>query len=283
MLFIAVQLILFYLMLLIGLNCTHNDLLRVKKQPIFILGISLAQSFTLPLLAYFLVLLFEPVEHIAVGMMLISICPSGALSNFYSLLAKADTALSVTLTTVSSLLSVFLLPIILLIFYPHFIKSNDALLDVATTQIILLAATLLAPVLIGIALRWRLENKIIRILPILERVGFISLLVLIMAILFKNSDRIGEHLLSLISLASVFTLLAMGAATIFAWFTSQNMNAAITIICEFPVRNLAIASIVALNVFQREDYLLFAALFVVIQTPFILLLISYRRRKTNVD
>ncbi len=278
MLFIAVQFILFYLMLLIGLNLTFSDLLKVKKQPLLIFGITLSQLIILPFLAYLLVLLFKPEEHIAVGLMLVSICPSGALSNFYTLLAKADTALSLTLTAVGSLLSIFILPIILIVFYSHFITSESALSGIATTQAVLLGGTLLAPVLLGVCLRWKFEVKIVKLLPLLERCGFIGLLFLIAAILFKNAGGIGEQLQSLVTISSIFTLLAMASAACISWLTSQKSNSAMTIIFEFPVRNLAIVSIIALNVFNRPDYLLFAALFVVIQTPFMLFLILYSRK-----
>lgn len=277
MLFIAVQFILFYLMLLIGLNLTFSGLLKVKKQPFLIFGITLSQLIVLPLLAYLLVLLFKPEEHIAIGLMLVSICPSGALSNFYTLLSKADTALSLTLTAVGSLLSIFILPIILIVFYSHFITSEGALSGIATTQAVLLAGTLLAPVLLGVFLRWKFEVSIVKLLPFLERCGFIGLLFLIAAILFKNAGDIGEQLQLLVIISSIFTLLAMTSAACICWLTSQKTSSAIGIIFEFPVRNLAIVSIIALNVFDRPDYLLFAALFVVIQTPFMLLLVLYSR------
>ncbi len=185
MLMIAVQALLFYLMLLIGLSLTFTDLLRIKRSPYLIMGVSLAQLLILPALAYLLILLFQPSETVAMGMLLVSVCPGGALSNFYALVAKADVSLSLSLTAVSSLISVFLLPIILLFFYPQFISDTTAVEGIASSQAIQLGLMLLLPVLIGLLLRWKLDEKVIAILPLLERIGFLGLLGLITAILLN--------------------------------------------------------------------------------------------------
>ncbi|MGS0683507.1 bile acid:sodium symporter family protein [Shewanella sp. 125m-7] len=278
MVYIAVQSILFYLMLLIGLNLTMKDLRRIKRHPYLVVGITVAQIVMLPLLAYLLILLFKPQESIAIGMMLVAICPSGALSNFYSLMAKGDAALSLTLTAVSSFVSVFVLPIILIFFYSQFSVSSSQLSSVVVTQAVQLSLTLLLPVVMGIFIRNKFEIKLIPRLAQLERCGFIGLLLLIAGILVNNFAAIGEQLLLLIILSSTFTLLAMLLASCLCRFAKLTITMSLSILFEFPVRNLAVATFVAVNVFARADYLLFAALFLVIQTPFMLLSVWWGRR-----
>ena len=280
MVYIAVQVILFYLMLLIGLNLTFKDLLRIKQYPYLVIVLTVAQFSILPVLAYLLILLFEPQQYIAVGMMLVSICPSGALSNFYSLLGKADAALSLTLTAVSSLVSVFLLPFILMFFYSNIIMNSSELSGLATTQVIQLGSTLLFPVLLGILMRWKFDSKVIPLLPKLEKLGFIGLLLLISGIIIKNIEGIGGHLVSLVAIATAFTVLAMLLALLLCKLAKLDTKKTIAVAFEFPVRNVAVASIVAINVFDRSDYLLFSALFILIQTPLMLGLVFWGRSKS---
>lgn len=75
-----------------------------------ILGV-FSQIVVLPALTYILVILLNPPPSIAMGMILISACPGGNISNFISALAKANVALSVSLTAISTLTATFVTPI----------------------------------------------------------------------------------------------------------------------------------------------------------------------------
>jgi bile acid:Na+ symporter, BASS family len=75
-----------------------------------LLGI-FAQIFLLPALTFLLVFLINPPPSIAMGMILIAACPGGNISNFISALAKANTALSVSLTAFSTLTATFVTPL----------------------------------------------------------------------------------------------------------------------------------------------------------------------------
>lgn len=70
-----------------------------------------AQFIALPLLTFLLCLVLQPKPSMALGMMLVAACPGGNISNFVSLQAKGNAALSVTLTAISTALSVFLTPL----------------------------------------------------------------------------------------------------------------------------------------------------------------------------
>ncbi len=80
------------------------------KPKSFILGV-ISQFLLLPALTYLLVSVIQPTNSVALGMILVASCPGGNISNFISSLAKANIELSVSLTGISTLLSVFLTPI----------------------------------------------------------------------------------------------------------------------------------------------------------------------------
>lgn len=82
----------------------------IKKPKAFILGV-ISQFLILPAITYLLIIIIKPSESVALGMILVAACPGGNVSNFISSLAKANIELSVSLTGVSTLLSVFLTPV----------------------------------------------------------------------------------------------------------------------------------------------------------------------------
>jgi len=109
---ILLPLALILIMFGMGMTLRPVDFIRVVKKPkAKVVGL-LCQLILLPLSALGLVLAFGLTRELAVGMMLIAACPGGATSNMISHLSRGDTALSVTLTAVSSVVTVFTIPLI---------------------------------------------------------------------------------------------------------------------------------------------------------------------------
>ncbi|PCH93595.1 MAG: bile acid:sodium symporter [Bacteroidetes bacterium] len=100
------------IMLGMGLSLTINDFLRIKKQPKAVLIGLVNQLVLLPFIGYTLAVLLGLQAEIAVGLMLIAACPGGPVSNLYCNLARGDLALSITLTALTSLITVFTIPIV---------------------------------------------------------------------------------------------------------------------------------------------------------------------------
>ena len=95
-----------------GLSLTKEDFKRVLQYPKAVLLGFLNQIVLLPCIAYGLIQLFEVSNHIAIGVMILSACPGGPTSNLVTHLAKGDTALSVTLTAVNSIITIITIPLI---------------------------------------------------------------------------------------------------------------------------------------------------------------------------
>lgn len=101
------------IMLGMGLSLTIADFKRVAIYPkATIIGLS-NQLILLPLIAFGILYLFPMKPELAVGFMVLAACPGGATSNLLSHLAKGDTALSITLTAISSVITVFTIPLII--------------------------------------------------------------------------------------------------------------------------------------------------------------------------
>jgi bile acid:Na+ symporter, BASS family len=102
---------LFIIMLGMGLSLTVEDFKRVLKFPKAVaIGIS-CQMLVLPLLGFGVIKFFNPSIELSMGLMILAFCPGGTTSNLISYLAKADLALSVTLTVIVSILSPITIPL----------------------------------------------------------------------------------------------------------------------------------------------------------------------------
>jgi bile acid:Na+ symporter, BASS family len=101
------------IMLGMGMTLTPADFRQVFTAPrAMVLGLA-NQLLLLPLLALLVALLFQLRAELAVGLLLVALCPGGPTSNIVSHLARADLALSVSLTAISSVITVFTIPVVL--------------------------------------------------------------------------------------------------------------------------------------------------------------------------
>lgn len=276
---LAIPILVFFLMFITGTSLNISDVNGVKAQSHQVLILTLAQILLLPLCAWIIIKLMQPPPLVAGGMLLVSICPGGTVSNMYSFLAKANVALSVTLTAVNGLAAVFILPLFIVTVFPSVLSLDLVLENLMIKQALQLVLLLLFPVLLGMNLRYLKPELVKKVMPVLDKVGGLGLLVLLISILLTYQHQIAEQLSSLILLALVFTLASIFIAYCLGRVLKlcQADEAAVAI--EFPARNLALAALIAVNLFQNSDYLLFATVFFVIQTPIMLGMTAWYRRK----
>lgn len=95
----------------IALDLRIDDFKRVFSNPASPLIGLISQFILLPALTFVLVSIIDPIPSIALGMILVGVCPGGNISNFISVLAKANVALSVSLTAISTSLATFATPL----------------------------------------------------------------------------------------------------------------------------------------------------------------------------
>jgi len=114
----AIPVLVFFLMFIIGASLDSSDIENIKAQKKQVLVVTLGQIFLLPLCAWSIIGLMQPPSLVAGGMLLVSLCPGGAVSNIYSFLAKANVALSVTLTAFNGIISIIVLPLVMITVFP---------------------------------------------------------------------------------------------------------------------------------------------------------------------
>ena len=275
----AIPILVFFLMFIIGASLDSSDIENIKAQKKQVLVVTLGQIFLLPLCAWLLIGLMQPPSLVAGGMLLVSLCPGGAVSNIYSLLAKANVALSVTLTAFNGIISILILPLVMVTVFPSLLGVDLPVEKLMVKQGLQLVLLLLLPVVFGMWLRRSKPQSTLRLMPTFEKIGALGLLLLLLSIFFKFHQKIAEQLSSLLLLALMFTFASLFIAYGLSYFLKLNKKDEAAVAIEFPVRNLALAALIATNLFENSDYLLFSAVFFVIQTPIMLCLIAVNRSR----
>ncbi len=154
-----IPLALAYIMFTLGLGLRLKDFLAIKDhKKAFFAGLT-NQLILVPLVFLACVLLLQPTASIAFGLMLISFCPGGVTSNLFSKMINGNVALSIALTGVVSLLSVFTLPILTTTAYQAFFHQPMAEVSIMGLGIKLFVLTTI-PVLLGMTLRHFFTNFI---------------------------------------------------------------------------------------------------------------------------
>ncbi len=144
---------LFIIMMGMGLSLTIDDFKRIFVHPKAVsIGI-LNQIVLLPLIGWILVSSLSLPPIIAVGIMILAASPGGPTSNLFSHLAHGDTALSVSLTAINSIVTIITIPIVVQLALVNFMgDSTEVVLDVPNIVVQLIAITLV-PITIGMVLK----------------------------------------------------------------------------------------------------------------------------------
>ena len=166
---------LFTVMVAMGLSLTANDLMEVVRKPKAILvGLS-AQLLMLPVIAIGYGLLLNSPPVIAAGAIILAACPGGITSNAYVFASRADIALSIGLTTVASVITVFSVPFLTLLALNLHMDRGEIPALPAGEMMWKLAQLTIIPVAIGMTLR-RLKSEFA--LKMIEPLRIITLLAL---------------------------------------------------------------------------------------------------------
>jgi bile acid:Na+ symporter, BASS family len=177
------------IMLGMGLSLVPGDFKRVLLYPkAASIGI-LNQIIILPLAGFFLLWLFglnNP--ELAVGIMILAACPGGPTSNLISHISRGDTALSITLTAVSSLIAVVTIPLIVNLSLAYFMQQGEYIpLPVFDTIFKLTLITLL-PVSAGMIIRARALKFAEKMNKPVKIISGILLFLIIFAAIMNNKD-----------------------------------------------------------------------------------------------
>ena len=195
----------------IALEISVGDFKRLLKKPKSILTGVCSQFLILPAMTFVLVWLIEPIPSIALGMFMVAACPGGNISNFITHLANGNSALSVSLTAVATLMAVFMTPFNLELWGSLHGPTAIILKDVAISpyEMVKLVSLLLAiPLLLGMWVNYLkpvLAKKMAKVLKWISLVFFIALIFLA---LYNNREIFVDYIFYVFWIVLIHNLLA---------------------------------------------------------------------------
>ncbi len=183
----SIVLMLFFVMLGMGLTLTINDFKIVFQKPKGILTGAILQWAVMPFIAAALGKMlgfFEAFPYIYVGIVLITVSPGGVTSNLMTYYAKGDLALSISLTSFSTVLSLFFTPLLLTLLCANVPEVSIPVKLVVQTIIVLV----IIPLAIGMFVRNRRPVFAEKSTGFFSILGVIALLFLIIAGILGNLE-----------------------------------------------------------------------------------------------
>jgi BASS family bile acid:Na+ symporter len=274
---LAIPAITFLILLAVGLDLTAADFTRVRHQHRIVTAGLVGPLLVLPPLALLLIAVFSPTTDLRAGLLLVVACPIGGISNLYSYLARASTALSVVLTACSSVLAVLTIPLLGILFgaVSGQRMGLTAPLPLIVGQLLLMLAL---PVALGMWVRFSRPVLADRAQRYLRGVGFGGIVALI--VLIVASDPVGfmNGLAGTVPLAAAFVATSFLAGWLVGGLTGASRSDQFTLATEFATRNIGVAAAIAVTLAGRIEFALFATTYFLTEAPLMLVAIIVFRR-----
>jgi len=270
---------LFIIMIGMGLSLTPRDFHRIVEQPRGVLVGTLGQMIGLPLLGFLVASLVGPASGVlAAGLVLVALCPGGTTSNLVCYLAKADLALSITLTVISSFLTILTIPPLLNLALEMFTGAGEVVRLPFMKTLTTMSIIVLIPTAIGMALRAWQPRLAQRLEPGISKFSGLVLLAIIVAIVVTQRG----NLLDWLTVGLLPALLMNVAAIAGAWFlaTGSGLNRAdrLTVMIELSLKNTTIGLLIALSLIGNVELAIPSAIYGLLMYISAFVMVGYGRR-----
>jgi BASS family bile acid:Na+ symporter len=200
----------------------------------------------MPTAAWAIATLMNLPTPFAVGLILVGCCPGGTASNVVTYIAKADVALSVTMTTCSTLAAVIFTPLLTSLLAGHLIEVDSLKLFLDTLQVVV------APVAIGIVLNQWAPAIVTRVTPVAPLVSVLAVALICGAIIGQNAAAVQESGLTLLTAIVLLHTIGFGVGYAFARVFRFPPTAARTVSIETGMQNSGLGAVLAKSNFPTE-------------------------------
>lgn len=167
-----------------GLTISRNDFKEVAKRPLEVLIGVLGQFLIMPGLAWLLCKALQLPPEVAVGVILVGCCPGGTASNVMTFLARGDVALSVAITSVTTLLAPIVTPALIYLLASQWVEVSAAAMFWSIVQVVLL------PIALGVVCQSLLGKKVQAAASVLPLVSVVAIVAIVAAVVAGNQAKI---------------------------------------------------------------------------------------------
>jgi len=278
---IVLPAVLVVIMFSLGLGLRREDFTRVLRQPKpFALG-AFNQMLIVPVTGFAVATLFGLPPALAVGVMILALCPGGVLSNVLTRAAHGSVPLSVSLTAVISLVSIITLPVATALSVRHFMGAEAPPVNVLTlgVQTFLLTAV---PVALAVFLTARAPDFVARIAGWMTKVSFGLFLILIVLALMANWETFTANIATLGPALLTMNAILLAAGLLTSKLAGLSVRDTTTVSIESGIQNgslgIAVGGIVAGVATGLPEMVLPTAIYSITTWALTLPFVVWRRR-----
>ncbi|UTL70938.1 bile acid:sodium symporter family transporter [Bacillus halotolerans] len=167
-----------------GLTLQTDDFKDLIRKPLYVIIGVIAQYTIMPLVAFGLAYGLHLPSEIAVGVILVGCCPGGTASNVMTFLAKGNTALSVAVTTISTLLAPVLTPVLIMLFAKEWLPVSSGSLFISILQAVLI------PIIAGLVVKIFFKKQVAKAVHALPLVSVIGIVAIVSAVVSGNRENL---------------------------------------------------------------------------------------------
>lgn len=237
-----------------GLSLVSGDFTRLFTYPKAVLVGLFNQLMFLPLIGFTIVVLFGLNPSMAIGVMIISICPGGPTSNLITQVSRGNIGLSVTLTALSSLITVFTIPILLSKFIAYFSGDTDVVIQIPIleTMLQILVITVI-PVSIGMMIRKGREAFALRMEKPMRTASTVLFVIIFLIIIIANKDNLIQAMKEVGLPTLLLNLSTMGLGYLSAKLFDITGKSQISITIESGIQNGTLAFVIATTMLNNLE------------------------------
>ena len=272
--------ILTLLMFDLGLSLRLEDFGKVFRKPWPVVVALFGQLVLLPAIALGLAYLFRLPPVFFIGLVLIACCPGGSSSNVFSKLAGGDVALSVTLTALSSIITLFTIPVVMG-WATHLVGESVGIHLPVGNLVKQNLVMMLVPVLLGLGLHYLAPKAALKTDKVLSKLAFPLLLVLITVFYIQHRHTILDNIGILGLCVTALILVAIGCSSLLSRLVRNDAQQRRTVVIEVGMQNAAQAIAIASSpfIFANEEMAIPAILYSLMMNIVLLTYVYFIRRK----
>ncbi|MFN3835377.1 MAG: bile acid:sodium symporter family protein [Glycocaulis sp.] len=238
------------IMFTVALSLRVEDFIALKDRPLRFLGAAATQILVLPLATLALVMAVNPPPSIALGMIVVACCPGGSMSNFFTHMARGDTALSVSLTATSSMLAALATPVSIL-FWSGLYAPTDALLDTlevdALPFIVQTTIILAVPLAAGMALAHYRRDIARRLRRPMSFLAMGLLILIILSSLAGNADTLAIGAITVMPMVILHNAMALALGYAMGWAMRFDARGRRAMTIEIGIQNAGLGLVILLG------------------------------------
>ncbi len=238
------------IMFSLGLTLALKDFVLVARSPLLVGAGFATHLFVLPLLGLSIGFLFRLPPEMALGLFIVSLCPAGTTSNALTFVGRGNVALAVVLTALTSLVTVFTIPLILSWAVPWFLTGGGREVPTLSVPgvILQLVRITVLPIVAGMIVKHFRPDLAARLARWLRPTAFVILIVVIGFSVIVSLEMVLDNLVRATPAILALNLAAMAFGLLLGRLLGANARDSMTLAIETGVQNVTLAIFLTLTV-----------------------------------